>query len=243
MILGVDGWTLVAIAGGLFIGATLQGVVGIGLNLVAAPVVAIVAPALIPAVPLVWAVLYPFATLVREWRDADWPGLTWAVGGRVPGTAVGVLIVAWLSDQLLGIATSVMVLVAVLLTWRAVRVPVTPATLGTAGFIGGITGTATSIGGPPVAIVYQHQTGPVIRASMAAYFCLGGAISLAGLALGGQMSVHDLYVSLLLTPVLLVAHLTSGPLRGSLDAGYTRVAVLLICGASAVGLMVRSLLG
>jgi len=243
VILEVDGWVLVAIAVGLFLGATLQGIVGIGLNLVAAPVVAIVAPALMPAVPLVWAVLYPFATLAREWRDADWPGLRWAVGGRVPGTAVGVLIVASVSDRWLGVVTALMVLLAVLLTWRAVRVPVTPTSLGSAGFIGGVTGTATSIGGPPLAIVYQHHPGPEIRASMAAYFCLGGVISLAGLAVGGQMTLHDLYVSLLLTPVLLLAHLVSGPLRGALDRGYTRVAVLVICGASALGLLVRSLLG
>ncbi len=243
MILGVDGWVLAAIAGGLFLGATLQGIVGIGLNLVAAPVVAIVAPALVPAVPLVWAVLYPLATLWREWRDADWPGLGWAVGGRVPGTAVGVVIVAWFSDRLLGVATALMVLVAVLLTWRAVRLPVTRTSLGTAGFIGGVTGTATSIGGPPVALVYQHHSGPQIRASMAAYFVLGGLISIVGLAVGGQMTRHDLYVSLLLTPVLVLAHLVSGPLRGTLDRGYTRLAVLLICGASALGLLVRSLLG
>ncbi len=243
MILGIDGWVLVGICLGLFVGATTQGIVGIGLNLVAAPVVAILAPALMPAVPLVWAVLYPFATLAREYRDADWRGLRWAVGGRVPGTVLGVFIVAWFSDRWLGVTTALMVLVAVLLTWRAVRVPVTPTSLGTAGFIGGVTGTATSIGGPPVAIVYQHESGPVIRASMAAYFCLGGLVSLVGLAVGGQMSVHDLYVSLLLTPVLLLGHLVSGPLRGALDRGHTRIAVLVICGASALGLLLRSLLG
>jgi uncharacterized protein len=243
VILGLDGWVLATVAAGAFLGATLQGIVGIGLNLVAAPVVTLVAPQLMPVVPLFWAVTYPVGTLVREWRHADWGSLWWAVGGRVPGTVVGVLVVAWASDRFLGVVVGVMVLLAVLLTWRAVRVPVNRRSLGTAGFIGGVTGTATSIGGPPLALVYQHRPGPEIRASMAAYFCLGGVVSLVGLGVGGQMTMHDLLAALLLAPALLLGHAVSGPLRGHLDAGHTRIAVLVICGLSAVALLVRSALG
>jgi uncharacterized membrane protein YfcA len=134
------------------------------------------------------------------------------------------------------------VLVAVLLTWRAIRVPVTGGSLGVAGFIGGVTGTATSIGGPPVALVYQHRPGPQIRANMAAYFVLGGVVSLVGLRLGGELSRHDLQVSVLLTPALLLGHALAGPLRRRLDAGHTRAAVLVVCAASAAALLVRSAL-
>ncbi len=243
MILGLDPWVLAAISLGVFVGATVQGIVGIGLNLVAAPVVALVSPELMPAVPLWWATFFPLAALLREWRDADWGGLSWAVGGRVPGTAVGVLVVSWASDQLLGVVVGLMVLLAVALTWRAVRVPVNVGTLGTAGFLGGVTGTATSIGGPPLAIVYQHRSGPEVRASMAVFFVCGGALSLVGLGLGGQTSWHDLAAASLLAPVLLLGHLASGPLRRHLDAGRTRAAVLVVCSLSAAVLLVRSTLG
>jgi len=243
VILGIDGWVLVALAAGAFLGATLQGIVGVGLNLVAAPVVALLAPQLMPVVPLLWAVVYPFGTLAREWREADWDGLWWAVGARVPGTAVGVLVVAWATDQFLGTVVGVMVLVAVLLTWRAVRVPVNRRSIATAGFLGGVTGTATSIGGPPLALVYQHRPGPEVRASLAAYFCLGGVISLIGLGVGGQMGLHDLEAALLLAPALLLGHVVAGPLRTRLDAGHTRAAVLVVCGASGTVLLVRSALG
>ena len=241
MILGLDPWVLAAIALGVLAGATVQGIVGIGLNLVAAPVVALVSPQLMPAVPLWWAVVYPLGALLREWRHADWRGLSWAVGGRVPGTAVGVAVVAWASDRLLGIVVGLMVLLAVALTWRAVRVPVNAGTLGSAGFLGGITGTATSIGGPPLAIVYQHRPGPEVRASMAVFFVLGGALSLGGLVAGGETSWHDLWVASLLTPVLLLGHLVSGPLRRHLDAGRTRSAVLVVCALSATVLLARSI--
>ena len=243
MSLGLEPWVVATIVAGVVVGATVQGIVGIGLNLVSAPLVALVSPQLMPVVPLWWALVYPLGVLLREWREADWRGLSWAVGGRVPGTAVGVLVVAWASDQVLGIAVGLMVLLAVALTWRAVRVPVNAGTLGTAGFIGGVTGTATSIGGPPLAIVYQHRPGPEIRASMAAFFTLGGGISLLGLGLGGQLTWHDLWVAVLLSPALVAGHLLAGPLRRHLDAGYTRVAVLVLCSASALTLLVRSAAG
>ena len=242
MILGLDAWVLAVIATGAFVGATVQGIVGIGLNLVAAPVVVLVAPQLMPVVPLLWAVGFPFATLAREWREADWRGLSWAVAGRVPGTVLGVLVVAWASDQVLGIVVGVMVLVAVLLTWRAVRVPVTRGSLGAAGFIGGVTGTATSIGGPPLALLYQHHPGPVVRATLAVYFCVGALLSLAGLALVGEVRSRELVWALVLAPGLAVGFALSGPLRRHVDAGRTRKAILALCATSAVVLIVRSLL-
>lgn len=243
MILGLEPWALAAIAAGVLLGAIVQGVVGLGLNLVAAPVVTLVSPGLVPAVPLCLAVVLPLATLAREWREADWSGLRWALGGRVPGTVGGVAVVAWASDRLLGVGVGVMVLVAVLLTWRAVRVPVTAGWLSAAGFLAGVTGTATSIGGPPVAIVYQHHDGPQIRATLGVFFCVGGLLSLAGLAAGGQLGTHDLYVALLLTPVLGLGHAVAGPLRRHLDAGHSRAAVLVICATSGGVLLVRSLTG
>jgi len=242
VILGLEVWVLVVVATGVLVGATVQGVVGIGLNLVAAPVVALTSPQLVPTVPLLWAIVYPLGALTREWRAVDWRGVGWASGARVPGTVLGVLVVAWASDRTLGVVVGAMVLLAVLLTWRAVRVPMNPGTLSGAGFIGGVTGTATSIGGPPLALVYQHRPGPEVRASMAAFFFVGGLLSVGGLALGDQVSVRDLWIALLLSPALLLGHLLAGPLRRHLDAGHTRAAVLVICSVSALALLVRSAL-
>jgi uncharacterized membrane protein YfcA len=243
VILGLSGWQLAVIALAVLVGAIVQGIVGLGLNLVAAPIVTLMSPQLMPVVPLFLASVYPLGALLREWREVDWPGMSWALGGRVPGTAVGVLVVAWASDRLLGVVVGVMVLLAVFVTWTAVRVPMNRGTLGGAGFLAGITGTATSIGGPPLAIVYQHAPGPQIRASLAVFFCIGALLSLAGLGVGGQLRVHDLAVACLLSPALLIGHLVAGPLRRHLDEGPTRLAVLLVCGASGALLLGRSLLG
>lgn len=60
-----------------------------------------------------------------------------------------------------------MVLVAVALTGRVVRVPRRPGPLVGAGVVSRVTGTATSIGGSPLALMYQHESGPRVRATLA----------------------------------------------------------------------------
>ncbi len=61
-----------------------------------------------------------------------------------------------------------------------------PVLLG-ARLITGITETATGIGGPPMALAYQHQPGPVLRATLAASFFIGEIVSLVLLAATGRL--------------------------------------------------------
>jgi uncharacterized protein len=120
-------------------------------------------------------------------------------------------------------------------------VPITRSSLGTAGFVSGVTGTATSIGGPPFALLYQHRPPPQIRSTMAVYFVVGAAISLVGLSLSGDLELHQLAVAGLLLPALGLGVLVGAPLRRALPAHRVRPAVLLVSAASALVLVVRSL--
>jgi uncharacterized membrane protein YfcA len=225
----------------LLAGATVQALVGLGLGLVAAPVVTLVAPELMPEVLLWLAFAYPIVTLLVEREDIDWRGLSWSLPTRILGTAVGVAAVAAFTTRELGIAVALMVLLAVALTWRAVVVPMNPATLMTAGLVSGVTGTATSIGGPPVAILYQHRPPREIRTTLAVYFMVGAALSLCGLALAGQLEGHRALVALALAPVLPLGAALGHALRRWLSAAQVRRAVLLVCATSALVLLVRSL--
>lgn len=221
----------------------MQGAVGLGFALVAAPVVTLLDPSLMPGAMIWLGTAYPALMLATEWRAADWHGLGWALVGRVPGTVIGVLVVSLVSARLLGALVGVMVVMAVVLTGLVVRLPTRPWVFVGAGVVSGVTGTATSIDGPPLALVYQHVTGPQLRATMAAYFLAGGMLSLAGLGLGGQLSSDQALTALALTPFLVAGLLLAGPVRRHVDAGRTRVAVLVICSVSAVALLLRALAG
>jgi uncharacterized protein len=231
------------LAAAVTLGALVQGAVGLGLGLVAAPVCALVDPELMPGVMLWLAAAYPVLTLLREGHASDWGGLSWAFAGRVPGTVVGVAVVSVVSTRLLGLLVGVMVLVAVLLTWRVVTLPMRRRVLVGAGVVSGVTGTATSIGGPPLALVYQHETGARLRATLATYFLGGALLSLGGLALVGELAATDGLWALALGPFLIVGFLLSDLVRRHIDAGRTRHAVLVVCAASALALVARSLVG
>ena len=242
MVLGVDAWVVVILAATLVVGAATQGLVGLGLGLVAAPITALLEPALMPALLLWLAFLMPIVTLVRDHDRIDWRGLGWSLSARLPGTVVGVVFVAWFSTRDLGIAVGLMVLLSVLLTVRAIRIPVNRRSLVIAGFVSGITGTATSIGGPPFAILYQHRAPAQIRSTLAVYFLLGAAFSLLGLGVTGSLDARTLVLALLLTPCLVLGFVVSRLLRRVVPASRIRGGVLLVCGLSATALLVKSLL-
>ncbi len=238
----VDPRVVAVLAATLVVGAAVQGLVGLGLGLVAAPVTMLLAPSLMPDLMLWLAMLLPVATLAREHQEIDWRGLGWALGARAPGTAVGVGLVAVFSTRSLGIAVGLMVLVSVALTAHAVVVPVNRGTLLAAGFASGITGTATSIGGPPLAILLQHRSPRQIRTTLAVYFLLGAAFSLVGLLLAGRLEPETLLLALILSPCLVVGLTLGRLLHSVLPRDQVRYAVLGVCAASAVVLLARSLL-
>jgi uncharacterized protein len=218
----------------VLLAAMVQGAVGIGFALVAAPAVTLVDTDLMPGLMILLGFLLPVLTFVREAARTRWRGLGWALGGRVPGTVLGVLVVATVDDQLLAVVVGVVVLA---------EVPETPATLSGAGLVSGVTGTAVSIDGPPVAIVLQHLSGPELRATMSAYFVGGGVLSVAGLAIGGELRAAQGATAAVLLPAVLVGFALSGPLRRHVDAGRTRAAVLGVCAVSALALLGRAVVG
>ncbi|MGP3956424.1 sulfite exporter TauE/SafE family protein [Nonomuraea sp. 3N208] len=232
---------VLALAGlAVFVGATVQGAVGFGLGLVAAPVLTLLNPELMPGAIQVVNMTLPLFTLAAEWRRVDWRGLGFAVLGRIPGSVLGALIVVYVSVYTRGIFVAVMVLVAVALTARALSVPRNGVTITSAGFVSGITGTATGIGGPPLALVYQNAKGPQIRATLAMFFFLSAAQSLAILAFVDELPSQALVTGAVLIVPMVLGFMVSGPLRRYLDGGKVRAAVLVVAAASAVALIVQN---
>ena len=68
-------------------------------------------------------------------------------------------------------------------------------------------------------------------------------MSLAGIWVAGHFEVRLLVLALLLVPCLAVGTWVGGQLHGAVPDPVIRYAVLAVCGASAVALLVRSLIG
>jgi uncharacterized membrane protein YfcA len=224
-------------------GALLQGAIGFGLAVVAAPLIVLLDPTLMPVPLLALVTVHALLALRRERGEADWRGVGWALLGRLPGIAVGVLVVAALSRRAFAVLVGATVLLAALVSVVRWRPRPTPPALLVAGLVSGIGGTATAIGGPPVALLYQHEHGARVRATLAAYFAIGAVLSLCGLALGGLVTADALRATVLLAPFMLGGFLLSGPLRRLLDRGWMRPAVVGVSGAAGLAVLAQALVG
>ncbi|WP_245627732.1 sulfite exporter TauE/SafE family protein [Actinomadura oligospora] len=236
--------TMFLLVGGLavLVGALVQSSIGFGVGVVATPVVALLFPDLMPGALLIAATVTPMFTLAREVRHADLRGLGWAFAGRIAGTPLGVWVVAVLSVRGMGLAAGGLVLVALAVSAYSGVVPRNRTTLAAAGMFAGLGGTATAIGGPPIALLYQRETGPMVRATLSIFFTLGTLLSALTLAVLHQFPERQFVAGLALTPFVAAGFFAAGPLRSYLDGGRTRLAVLTLVGVSATALIVRNLI-
>lgn len=226
----------------LFAGAFVQSSIGFGMSVVAAPVVVIVAPELIPGALLVTSFSLPVVQLALAPLDIAWRSLSWALLGRLLLTPVGVAVVAVVSVEGLSVIAAVLILLTVATSLTPIRIRNTPATATAAGALAGVSGTATSIGGPFLALVLQHERPDRVRATLAAFFLVGAVMSSGSLALAGQFTRVQLLSGLVWVPFIVVGYAAAAPLRSRLDRERLRRAVLAFCVVAGVSVLVRAVI-
>ncbi len=232
---------IAAAAGIVGAGAVLQGAVGFGFAIVAAPLLMLIDARLVPG-PLVFAaLLLVVLTALRDRRSADFAGVGWILVGRLPGTAAGAAAISAIPAALLPLPLGALVLFAVALSASGLRVRPTRGALVSAGAASGFMGTVTSVGGPPLALVYQDAPGARLRGTLAGNFVIGASLSLVALFLVGRFGGTELRLALVLLPGTLLGFAASSRLARLLDRGYTRPAVLGVSAAAAVSVIARQL--
>ena len=236
--------TVILVSGiAVVLGALVQSGIGLGLGVVAAPVVTLLDPGLMPGSMLVAGAFLPVLILAREARHTDWPGVSWALAGRIAGTAVGIWLLTAVPVQALGILVGVAVLAVIAAGSLGRELPRNRWTLLGAGLVSGTTGTATSIGGPPVALLYQRERGARVRATLSFFLFVGNSLAIAALAVAGRMPARDVGAGLIFLACAAVGLAAAARFRRFLDAGRIRAALLVTAGASAIILIAHSLLG
>ena len=230
-------WACLVVA----VGSLLQGAVGFGLSLIAAPLVTLIDPTLVPGPLLMAALVLPVLTARRDRSWIDLRGVRWALVGRVPGSLLGAAMLSALSPRYMSLAVGLVVLAGVAMTASGIHLRPRGPTLLVAGVLSGFMGTTAAIGGPPLALVYQHAEGPRLRGTLAGYFVVAAAISIAVLALAGRFGLHDLVAGVALLPGVVLGYSFSHRAARWVDRGFTRHAVLLVSALAALALVVRAL--
>jgi hypothetical protein len=231
-----------AASAAMALGAWVQGGVGFGSALVAAPLLALVDTRFVPGpVTLVTTVLNLFIIRASDAAAFD-REVRWALGGLLPGTIVAGATLLALSARGLSIAFALMVIAGVVLTGTGWNVRKLPSTLFGTGVLSGFMGTISGIGGPPVALLYQHDSGSTLRATLPRYFLVGGAITMVTLVAVGKLGREEVLLALLLVPGMLIGLLGSPWLAGHVDKRTARPFVLVLSALAAVSVLLKELL-
>ncbi len=235
-------WAMVTlVVAVVFTGAVVQASIGIGLGMLASPVLALADHDFIPAAIMIAVVPLTFSVAWADRRHIEPRDVGIAVAGRLPGVILGAYVVAVVSDDALALVVAAAVMLAVVVSLVGRIFEPTPRAIFAAGTGSGFTGTATGVGGPPIALVYQHASPATMRASLSAFFAVGSIMSIVALTIAGEIGHRQLELTALLIPPVVVGTICARRVHHLLDPAVVRPAVLAACAISAAALVVETL--
>ncbi|WP_108651008.1 sulfite exporter TauE/SafE family protein [Dongshaea marina] len=222
------------------LGAFIQSAIGFGMAIVAAPVLFYLDPQLIPA-PLICAALASCALNIWRFRHAlSMKGLYCAIGWRIPGTIVGGLLLTVVSQRMLGLMIALMIGIGVAISLLRLSVKATPLNMGIAGFLSGVMGTSTSIGGPPMALVMQSEQANAIRANLASFFFISCVLSLLMLSYTGHFDGKLALWGLALIPPALLGNALAYLVVERISPKLLHYATISLCSIAMISILVQS---
>jgi uncharacterized membrane protein YfcA len=163
------------------------------------------------------------------------------MSGLIAGMALGTLSIAAIPLDRAGILFGVLVLLAVAITASGPRIPLTRPNVLAAGALSGFMGATAAIGAPVLALLYQHEEGQTLRATLAFLYFVSSILMLAFLHSADHFGMQEVRLGLYLVPGFVAGYVLAAPVAKVLDRGYSRIAVLLISTVSAVVLVLKSI--
>ncbi len=222
-------------------GCALQGAVGFGANLVAAPLLLLIDPVFVPGPTIVATGVLNLLVIRREGSSRVDPTIRTAIGGQVVGTLAAGAVLAVIAERALSLLFAALVLLGVALSLAGWQLRKDRPTLAGVGALSGFMGTVSGIGGPPIALVYQRSDGPTLRGTLARFFTVGNAVAIPTLVVAGQLGADELLPIAAVVPGAVAGYLASGWLAGHLDRRTARPMILGLSAAAAVAVLVRAL--
>jgi uncharacterized protein len=220
-------------------GAAGQAAIGMGLNLFAIPLLALIDPVYVPGPVLVHGFLLSCLASLRLRESIDVSELGLSLIGLVAGTAAAALFLVWLGAEHLPRLMGFFILVAVGLSVAGYHIEPTTRTLLVASWASGVMGIVAGAHGPPIALLYQGQSPSRIRSILLPFFAFSNPIALGALFVIGKFGWRELYVSALLLPGLAAGYLASSWLSQLVSARTIRACLLAISGISGVALVFK----
>ncbi|KAB2912047.1 MAG: sulfite exporter TauE/SafE family protein [Hyphomicrobiaceae bacterium] len=224
---------------GIAAGAAAQASIGMGLNLFAVPVLALIDPVYVPGPVLMHSFLLAAVASYRLRGDINVRELRISLAGLCIGTAMAAALLLSVSSQQLPRIFGVVIVAAVAVTAAGYRVALSGRGLITASAAAGIMGTIAGVHGPPIALLYQHESPARIRSALLPFFTAANLISLLALAAIGMFGWRELVASAALLPGLAAGYFASPWLIRVMSPRMIRLCILAISAVSGLLLAIR----
>jgi len=224
------------------VAAAFQRITGQGFGMIAAPLVALVAPHMLPTALLVLGAVVGYRAMRADFSAVNLSELPAGMAGR----ALGAVLAAWLAGALIGsgsigIAIALVVFTAIGLSLAGLRVAISRISLFVAGLAAGLMGTLTAIGAPPMALLYQHEDRKRSAAMQNSFFMFGMVVSFAALFWQGLVRLDHIGFAILLAPAVFAGLAASNIINRVLGDFPARPIALGLAGVSASLLLIQSL--
>lgn len=205
-----------------------------GFGQVAGPLLLLINPDFVPVPILIMGMVVATINAIKGRRQIVAGQLGYALCGRIAGAVAAAWVMVTLVEQdTFPLVFAGLILLAVGISLGTWKILPTGKALLFAGTASGFMGTITSVGAPPMGIVYQHSPGPTVRATLNAFFSLGTIASLSALGWFGLLHMDQLMFAAVLAPALVMGTWVSKYLTDFVDKRFRKL-VLGVCMISAL---------
>lgn len=221
-------------------GSAVQAAIGIGLALIAVPLLALIDVRFVPGPMLLAGVVVALGTAVRERKAIHRPDLALSLVGLAVGTLFGAAALKVAAGAAnLNRVFGALVLLAVALGVIGPKIEPTRRALLLGSGAAGVMGTMVGIHGPPISLIFQNARPEFARAMLGAFFAVAYCATIAALAVTGLFGQAELGLGLLLLPGTVAGLLIAPRVARFLDRQHLRIIILTISGISGALLLVR----
>jgi uncharacterized protein len=219
----------------LLLGSAVEAATGFGSAMVALPVLEMAFPSHMPALLILLG--FPLIVLMVgiERTYIDPPAVAQVSSGLILGTVVAIPVLDLVSGRPLRLLFGFATLAALVpLTVMRGGVARTPPRSFAAGLGSGLMGTATGMSGPPLAVVFAHEHGPTVRATLGLVYGIGSAFSVGALLFARRIGTTDLWLAAVLTIPVVVGFAAGRLLLKRVSRRFLHVAIVAVVAACAV---------
>ena len=221
-------------------GATVQGSVGIGLGLVAAPGLVAIDPAFAPGPILLVGVVVGARHVFVERPYADWSALRNCAIGLPFGLAAALGVLALVDDRTMKILVGITTALAAAAILAGGVVQRTRTTEIGAGATCAFAAVTAGLPGPPLVIVFSAMSPNAMRFTTSAFISSVAVVSAAALPASGNFGTRELELLALLVPGAAAGLALARFVRPVLAGPRFRTAILVIAILGGLTLAIRS---